>query len=373
MEQTLTQTFDQAVAELDTEPAGSDAMMEMLGLRGRGVRIAVAATVVVYVFIGLALPKLDISTTKFVVSIIGSIGLVLALIASASGRTDPIGLPRTITAVVLGAASGSAVWWTIPLGVGNWVRPGAPMVVFAVAMCLLIVRGRVRWAWAGFVLVIGLCVYAVIVWEWQSGIGLQVLLRMFFTLVPATLIMFFMRPLLRFVRVLDLKEVAAVEAEAASSATAEQRRVRLLELERDVQPLLEQAAEGGELSPSDMERARLLEAALRDEVRGRTLVSPGVRRAVARARETGIAVSIFDDTSPDELDFASVEPIRAELISALGEVRSGSIVARLLPSGRDAAATITHVDGTYVNRRVCRSLDSGGAAWEYDNDGATLK
>ncbi|MGB6038373.1 MAG: hypothetical protein WBG39_00815, partial [Gordonia sp. (in: high G+C Gram-positive bacteria)] len=122
----MTQTFDQAVAELDTEPAGSDAMMEMLGLRGRGVRIAVAATVVVYVFIGLALPKLDISTTKFVVSIIGSIGLVLALIASASGRTDPIGLPRTITAVVLGAASGSAVWWTIPLGVGNWVRPGAP-------------------------------------------------------------------------------------------------------------------------------------------------------------------------------------------------------------------------------------------------------
>lgn len=369
----MTSMSSRRAVEMETEPAGADAMVEMLGLKRTGMRVAVAATIAVYIFIGLALPRLDMDSPSFVIGILGSIGLGAALIASVSGSSDPIGLPLAISSVVVGAVSGAAVWWSIPPDLGNWVRPSAPMVVYAIAMSLLIVRGRIRWAWVGFGLVILTCTIAVTMWGWRTGISVQVLLRMFLSLVPATLLMVFVRPLLRYSRVLNRREVAAVEAEAAIAATSELRRHRLLELERDVHPLLEKVAAGAVITNEDALRARLLEASLRDEVRGRGWTSPEVQAAVAHAREQGMMINLFDDRGVDFDSQINPGSIRAEFIRYLEQQGSGSITARLLPAGREVIATITSVDGSQVTRLECRRAAAGELTWIRDNDGAITK
>lgn len=352
--------------------ADARAMVEMLGLRRAAMRIAVAGVLVAYVTVGLMLPDLEVSGLRWWVSIIGSIGLAAVLWLTVSGDRDPLGIAPTVVAVGVGAVSGAAVWWSIPAGVMNWVRPGAPMILYAVAMCLLAVRGRVGWAWVGFGLTVVIAAVAVGAWGWRPGTSVPVVLRMFLSLLPVTLMMWFVRPLLRMLRVLDRREIAAVAADAAQAATAEQRRRQLTALGAEVGPLLTQIAEGRKLSEDDAARALLLEAALRDEVRGAGWMSAQVRVAAARARRRGVTVRLFDDRSVADGAVGTVGVLHAELIAILDGATCDSVTARLLPVGREVAATIGVVAEGRVTRWAGR-IGADGPRWENGADGALVE
>lgn len=274
-------------------------MRAMLGLDRRRFRIAVASVVVVYVAVGLTLPPLNLGPVGEITAIVGSAGLALSLWLTARGDADPIGFRPAVVAVVLGAVSAAAVWWAIPAGPGNWVRPSAPFVSYTIAMALVAVRGRIRLAWCGFALVTVVAAVSATVFGWTVGVSAQVVLRTLLSLVPVTLMMIYTRPLLEFARVLDRREVEAVAAEASQAATLQQRRRQMAELDREVRPILEAVAAGAEIGEEMACRARLLEYALRDRVRGGGWMSPEVSAAVEDARSRGIQVQLFDDRSSE--------------------------------------------------------------------------
>lgn len=356
----------------DARPGrGPETMAEMLGLGRPGLRVAVGAVMVAYVVVELFLPRLDLGFAQLTAMVVGSIGLAGSLCLATCGVDDPLSRPAAIVVVCLGAASGAVVWWSIPVGPANWVRPSAPMIAYAVAMCLLIVRGRARWAWLGFVLVIGLSWVAVAAWGWRPGTAVPVALRMLAAMVPASLMMLYVRPLLAFARVLDRREVAAVQASAAHEATLIQRRAQLDALNEEVRPFLERLSVGDGFSPGEVMRARLVEAELRDEVRGRGWMSQPVRDAAAAARERGVDVRLFDDRRVDARGGVADGPLHAELVAVLTRARRGGVTARLLPAGRDVVASIGESDGTRTRRRVCAVSTAGELAWRDDTGGAS--
>ncbi len=351
-------------------PRPPQTMVTMLGLNRSSFRIAVTMVMVVYVAVGLLLPDLHQPPLEQTVAIAGSVGLAVALWLTARGDEDPIRLTPTVVAVLLGAASAAAVWWSLPAGPGNWVRPGAPFVAYAIAVILVAVRGRIVWAWIGLVLTSATAVVAMTMWGWGSGTAAQVAVRMLVSLVPVILVMAFVRPLLTFSRVLDRREIAAVEAEAAQAGTAQQRRRQLADLNDDVRPILEKVAAGEEISVAEAARAHLLEYALRDGVRGAGWMSPQVGDAVNRARRRGVEVRVFDDRTATCARQFDVDVLRAELVAVLDDTADGAVTARLLPRGRDAVAVIAVNQENRVHRSYCRVAGSGHAQWEDENGGA---
>ena len=353
-------------------PRPPQTMVTMLGLNRPSFRLSLVMVIVVYVIVGVVLPHLDAEADHEVVAVTGAVGLAVSLWLAARGDRDPIGLGAAAGAVVLGAVSAGAIWWSVPVGEMNWVRPGAPFVAYTVAMALLAIRGRIGWAWSGFILVSVTAATAGIVWGWGGGTAAQSAVRMLVSLVPVTLVMLFVRPLLLFSRVLDRREVVAVAEEAAQAATAQQRRRQVAALDDDVRPILEKVAAGEEITPAEVVRAKLLEHDLRDGVRGAGWMSTEVREAVAQARRRGLEVRLFDDRRADA---STTDPdvLRGGLIAALDAADRGAVTARLLPRGRDSVAVIVTQDGDRVQRRHCRSGESGRLEWDGDGEAVALE
>ncbi|WP_226995646.1 hypothetical protein [Gordonia phthalatica] len=346
-------------------------MVTMFGLNRLSFRIALTMVIVVYVIVGVILPHLGEDSGHEMVATIGAVGLAVSLWLAARGDDDPIGLGATVAAVLLGGVSAGAIWWSIPAGPMNWIRPSAPFVAYTIAMALLAIRGRIAWAWCGFILVSATAATAGIVWGWGGGTAAQAAVRMLVSLVPVTLVMLFVRPLLLFARVLDRREVVAVAEEAAQAATAQQRRRQAAALDGEVRPILEKIAAGEEISPTEAVRARLLEHDLRDSVRGAGWMSPAVREAVAQARQRGVEVRLFDDR-PGGSSTIDCEVLRGELLTALRAADRGAVTARMLPRGRDAIAVIVTQDGDDVRRRYCRAGEAGRPEWNRDPDGGAV-
>lgn len=346
-----------------SSPRPPQTMVTMLGLHRTSFRCAVAMVIVVYVAVAVVLPEIGQTQTQSMVSVVGVLGLAVSLWLAAHGDRDPIGLGAAAGAVLLGALSAGAIWWSVPVGPINWVRPGAPFITYTVAVSLIAIRGRIRWAWFGFGLVSATVAVATISWGWGGGTAAQVAVRMLVSLAPVTLVVLFVRPLLAFSRVLDRREVAAAAADAAQTATAQQRRRQVAALDDEVRPILEKVAAGAEIAPAEAVRAHLLEHELRDGVRGAGWMSPEVRAAASRARQRGVHVRLFDDRTAATAATPGYAELRAELRTVLDTADRGAVTARLLPTGREAIAVIVTQDGDTICRQSFRIGPVGRPEW----------
>lgn len=95
--------------------------------------------------------------------------------------------------------------------------------------------------------------------------------------------------------------------------------------------------------------AHLLEQRLRDSIRSPLLDRPAITAATWDARLRGVKVKLLDDYSltPTTHRDEDLHPEMAEVESALTRVAAqavegDTVVVRLLPAGRDTAATILH-------------------------------
>ncbi|WP_395398552.1 hypothetical protein ACHMXB_12065 [Arthrobacter sp. UC242_113] len=114
------------------------------------------------------------------------------------------------------------------------------------------------------------------------------------------------------------------------------------ELDRLARPSLELIARGP-LSEQDRQDCALLEAQLRDQIRGRALATPEVLRAARRARARGVKVDILDDRET-ELSTAVLSEASALLSTSLENADGGFVRGRALPSGSKTAVTILAYD-----------------------------
>ena len=114
-----------------------------------------------------------------------------------------------------------------------------------------------------------------------------------------------------------------------SNVSAAERRTRLDFALAGALPMLKTIqSKNGQLTDSEKNEARLLEAALRDEIRGRELINDEVRSAARAARERGIEVVILDEGGIDQISSAEKTEILSKVCKTINAVEQGRITLR---------------------------------------------
>jgi hypothetical protein len=143
----------------------------------------------------------------------------------------------------------------------------------------------------------------------------------------------------------DLNRKAALTAiETASIEAAGEVRSRLLDKTlRTALPALNLiAALGGNLTDSQKREALLLEAALRDEIRGEALLNDSMRFAIKAARERGVEVLVLDEGGLEGLGLEEREQLLTRASASFSSVNAGRLTLRS-PQGEDWRITVAAV------------------------------
>lgn len=144
----------------------------------------------------------------------------------------------------------------------------------------------------------------------------------------------------------DARQYARAEREAsgwhaAQEAHLYERQVRLTQTMRLAMPMLRRIiASSGQLSEADRQECRLLEAAIRDEIRGRRLLNHMVREQVMAARRRGASVTLLDEGGIDDLNGADLENVLNALATAIGGTNADKIIARTSAESTTIAVTV---------------------------------
>ena len=143
----------------------------------------------------------------------------------------------------------------------------------------------------------------------------------------------------------ELNRKAALTAiETASLEAAGQVRSNLLEKTlRTALPALNLiAALGGKLDADQKREALLLEASLRDEIRGESLLNDEVRQAIKEARIRGVEVLVLDEGGLQDLPESQIRDLLARVARSVKLVESGRLTIRS-PKGEDWKITVVAV------------------------------
>lgn len=136
-------------------------------------------------------------------------------------------------------------------------------------------------------------------------------------------------------------EHATSDWQAAQYAHVHERRRRLSQTGRLATPMLRTIiANEGRLSVADRTECRTLEASLRDEIRGRHLLSDPVREGVLAARRRGAIVNMLDEGGLDELDPDVLASIHEQIAAALSSSKATRLIVRSVPDDERIAATV---------------------------------
>ncbi len=153
-------------------------------------------------------------------------------------------------------------------------------------------------------------------------------------------------------RLWQARQVAAEAERRVANSRARQQtileRARLLDV--DTLSLLRALAEGEPWGADRRKRAKLAEAANRDQLVARPLLAPDVVASVAEARQRGVEVHLTASAvgtpcadAPDrEVSASRLMSLRTELVVALRAAHAGDgVTARWHPESRHACATLT--------------------------------
>ena len=207
-------------------------------------------------------------------------------------RDDPLGARWTWFVAALCVAAGSAVWWDPPSeasGYAPWYVRSATTVIV-----VLVLRRRPAAAWCGMAAIVS----AVLIWAAVSGeqvtswIGL--LSRQMATIVVIQVTAVGLGWAARTIAAYRAEERERVRSEELRSASVRARKVELGAIRALGTPVLERIA-NGEDDPELRAEAILVEAALRDVLRGRRLAGEPLTSAVLEARQRGVDVTLLDD------------------------------------------------------------------------------
>jgi len=142
-------------------------------------------------------------------------------------------------------------------------------------------------------------------------------------------------------------EREAAEWQAAQEAHLFERQFRIRQTNRMALPMLRQiVSRNGDLTEAQRRECVYLEAAIRDEIRGRKLLNNRVRGQVMRARRRGTIVTLLDEGGIDELTEGELERVLDSLAEAVGSSGSDRLIARTVPEGSDIAVTVVGLTST---------------------------
>lgn len=306
----------------------------MITLR-RGVMVGLAALFSSY-HIVLALFSLDTPASP------GPVLLAIALYGVATAAslwpTQRTALPLWLTAFDLGVSVAVLILVTSQLdpaannGYATWYVAAVGTLLTIVA-----VRQRIGWAWVGA----GILVLHTILWAGPFALAPLGVLGSLSWVAVATAVM---RGIIRASR--ETAAFANAEREAADWHAAQEahlyvRQLRVIQTKRIALPMLRRIVEAdGDLAAEDRAECFRLEAALRDEIRGRRLLDDGVRHEVTRARRTGTEVVLLDDGGLDDLSDDELSRVHARIAQAMRETTTEKFIIRTVQSGGVAVTMV---------------------------------
>jgi len=282
-------------------------------------------------------------------------GAATALSLTPSGE---VRMPIGLAAANLGVTAASLVLVLTQLdphrdnGYATWI-----IGAIGTLMTITVVRQRPWFAWAG----IGMMLVAVLVWS-RDPLELPVLGAIggpiWVGVAHATTLAIVRSS--RDARLYARAEQRAAEWHAQEEAEFYERRVRLAQMNRQVAPMLRQiVTSDGRLDEAARAECLHLEAAMRDEIRGRRLLDDRVRQEVLAARRRGVEITLLDDGGIDDLDRAQHARVTAVIAQQIGETTADRVVVRTAHHDADVAVTIVGL----------RDPASGAVDTEADDDG----
>ena len=144
----------------------------------------------------------------------------------------------------------------------------------------------------------------------------------------------------------DARQYSRAEREAsgwhaAQEAHLYERQVRLTQTMRLAMPMLRRISESnGELTAEEQQECRFLEAAIRDEIRGRSLLNRAVREQVMAARRRGASVTLLDEGGIDDLGGVALDEVLGTLALALEQTSADKIIVRTAAGSATVAVTV---------------------------------
>lgn len=123
------------------------------------------------------------------------------------------------------------------------------------------------------------------------------------------------------------KSKATQTATAADSAIRKERSERITATLEGALPMLQLIASGN-FSAEDRREAAVLEAELRDEIRGRMLINSTLKASVRSARSRGVEVVILDEGGLVAISEQERDSLRDRLAKELDEINSGRVTIR---------------------------------------------
>ncbi|PCN49267.1 hypothetical protein Csp2054_03560 [Curtobacterium sp. 'Ferrero'] len=325
-----------------------------------GVAIGLAALFSVYhlVLAATTLPK---------VHDIGPIIACMVLYAAATGaalfvpgRTLPVWAAcfSLATAVVMPLVAAPAVELRTGPGYDTWW-----IAAVGTLMVILVVRGRGPFAWFG---VVFLAVQTVL-WAGPGALGSLGVLGSVAWVAIATVFAVAMNRATRVTRDFVRAEQETVDWQAAQDAHVFERQFRLSQTTRMALPMLQRIIDaGGDLTDDERAECLHLEQAIRDEIRGRSLLSDDVRSEVMRLRRSGATVQLHDDGGLDDLEADDIRRIHAQVADALRRARGAdNVIVRTVGEGADTAVTVV---GLRLDTAASESAALGAGHDDEDGD-----
>lgn len=201
---------------------------------------------------------------------------------------------------------------------------------------VLAARGQSAMAWISAALVS----FLVVVEDGLEGLGEVGIEGMAILIAAASATAFALKRADREVVELQNAEMAAEAAIIGSEAAGEERKVRLQNvLERSLNALGQISVNRGAVTKREKEEFLQLESSLRDDIRGRALLNPTVRKAASEARARGIDVLILDEGGLSLLPVSQLEHILEKVAGAINSVVAGKVVVRS-PRGEKWVVTV---------------------------------
>jgi len=160
------------------------------------------------------------------------------------------------------------------------------------------------------------------------------------------------------------EQLQAARLSAGARAAEAERRSRLAQIEQLAAPVLILLRDSEGVDERLRTECRLLEAALRDGIRGRHLVDAAVRETLWAARTRGVGVTLLDDSGTDAGDTppAVADVVRRCLVEVVEKLENGVVTARL-PGPDEATLVVITPDAGDVAlacRPALAALDGTG-------------
>lgn len=260
-----------------------------------------------------------------------------------------IALPLLVTSQLDPSAdNGYATWYVAAVGT---------------LMTITAARRRLAFAWAG----VGFLAVQTVLWAGPGALGGIGVIGSVVWVAVAHMLGLQLAKAGRDANHFLRAEREATEWQAAQDAHLYERRFRLAQTNRIAAPMLRRISDsGGELNAEQRQECRNLEAAIRDEIRGRMLLNDRVRAAVRAARGQGAIVTLLDEGGIDELDDGDRGRVLDTLAEAIGGSAANKIIARTVPDGSETAVTVVGLrlsDGGNASALGHEELDDEVELW----------